>query len=233
MIISHEHRFIFLKCRKVAGSSMERSLSEVCGPSDIVTRDPCQAPIARNYDRPVPVLREILGTYEPIRIARSVRDWRKRPAFYSHVDAYVARARLGKKTWDSYFKFCFERNPWDKCVSFYYWLYRNQQNPVSFAEHFKRTYVFRDRYIPSDWWRYTIGNNLAVDFVGKFENKEADFKGALSNVGLTVELSHAEKTGTRPKSTRNLRDLYTPELIDLVAKYFAWEIRTFGYEFPG
>ena len=37
MIISHKHKFIFIKCRKTAGSSVEISLSQLCGPEDIIT----------------------------------------------------------------------------------------------------------------------------------------------------------------------------------------------------
>lgn len=37
MIVSHAHKFIFLKTRKVAGTSMEIALSRYVGPDDIVT----------------------------------------------------------------------------------------------------------------------------------------------------------------------------------------------------
>ena len=37
MIISHEHKFIFLKTKKTAGTSIELALSQLCGPGDIIT----------------------------------------------------------------------------------------------------------------------------------------------------------------------------------------------------
>jgi hypothetical protein len=37
MIVSHEHKFIFLKSKKTAGTSIELALSQLCGPSDILT----------------------------------------------------------------------------------------------------------------------------------------------------------------------------------------------------
>ena len=37
MIASHQHRFIFLKTRKTAGTSVEIALSKVCGPDDVIT----------------------------------------------------------------------------------------------------------------------------------------------------------------------------------------------------
>ncbi len=37
VIASHSHRFIFLKTRKTAGTSVEIALSKVCGPDDVIT----------------------------------------------------------------------------------------------------------------------------------------------------------------------------------------------------
>src|SRR3972149_2177310 len=37
MIVSHSHRFIFIKTRKVAGTSVDLFLSQFCGEEDIVT----------------------------------------------------------------------------------------------------------------------------------------------------------------------------------------------------
>ena len=37
MILSYKHRFVFIKGRKVGGTSLEVALSSVCGPHDIIT----------------------------------------------------------------------------------------------------------------------------------------------------------------------------------------------------
>jgi hypothetical protein len=37
MIVSHEHKFIFLKTKKTAGTSIELALSALCGPDDVIT----------------------------------------------------------------------------------------------------------------------------------------------------------------------------------------------------
>ena len=40
MIVSHEHKFIFLKTKKTAGTSIELALSELCGPALELSRVP-------------------------------------------------------------------------------------------------------------------------------------------------------------------------------------------------
>ena len=37
MIVSHQHRFVFVKTRKTAGTSIEIALAQHCGPDDIIT----------------------------------------------------------------------------------------------------------------------------------------------------------------------------------------------------
>jgi hypothetical protein len=45
MILSHKHKFVFIKGEKVAGTSVEIALSQICAPDDVVT------PISRRDER--------------------------------------------------------------------------------------------------------------------------------------------------------------------------------------
>ena len=47
MIICHEHKFIFIKTRKTAGTSIETALSMFCGESDSLTYLPSEDESAR------------------------------------------------------------------------------------------------------------------------------------------------------------------------------------------
>lgn len=38
MIVSHKHKFVFIRPKKVAGSSVETALREFCGKEDIATK---------------------------------------------------------------------------------------------------------------------------------------------------------------------------------------------------
>lgn len=95
MIVSHSHRFVFIKTQKTAGTSIEIFLSQLCGEGDVVTP----------FGRPEPG-------------HRPRNFW----GFYSHMPASEAIVALGREVWRDYFTFCFERNPWDKVLSHYRFL---------------------------------------------------------------------------------------------------------------
>src|SRR6185312_1132609 len=82
-------------------------------------------------------------------------------AFFNHMPALLIRERLGARRWDSHFKFCFERDPWEKVVSYFH--YRDDRG----AETSFRDYVLAGP-LPTDFDRYSLGGRIAVDFVGQF-----------------------------------------------------------------
>ena len=93
MIISHRHKFIFLKPQKVAGTSVEVALAQHCGEDDIVTP---------------------IGAFNPEwdedRYAHPGKEW---PGYDRHATLKGVRKRLGQELWDAYGKFELTRNPGD------------------------------------------------------------------------------------------------------------------------
>ena len=131
MIVSHKHRFIFIKTRKTAGTSIEVALAQIAGEDAIVTPldppEPQHDP--RNYKGGWPeTLRWALANPRGRghSLLRFLRDMRidRHCDYYNHMPAWLLRAQVGHDTWDRYFKFCFERNPWEKVASLYSWLAR-------------------------------------------------------------------------------------------------------------
>ncbi len=143
------------------------------------------------------------------------------------MPAAEARARIGDKVWQSYFKFAFDRNPWDRQVSFYHHRYRNEKEPPSFA-----TFMHEDTRARIDNFDiYSIDGDVAVDFIGRFETLGEDLKIALERVGLCLaaELPRA-KTNFRP-ATLQYRDYYDDDTRAMVARWYAREIELLDYEF--
>jgi hypothetical protein len=239
MIISHEHKFIFLKTRKTAGSSIEVFLAGHLGPDAIVT--PIDPPSPdhepRNYERyfnPVPELRRALfapsgpnSLPRKRRVKRPLSDLKRRRAYYNHIDAQRIRDRVGSRVWNSYFKFCFERDPWEKVQSLYYFLLSRPdlKQPSSFEEM-----VLRGK-LPADWGFYSIDGTPVMDFIGRYENLSDDLTTVLQQVGIDVPVVlPREKTAARAELAPRDPVEFTPELDARIALVFSREIAKFGYE---
>ena len=82
MIISHKHKFIFIRPRKTAGTTMQNVLSQICGDDDIVTS---------GYDD---------GTKN---IDQSCWDG------HPHPHLWDVKQLVGEDIWREYFKFTFVR----------------------------------------------------------------------------------------------------------------------------
>ena len=126
MIISHRHKYIFMRTTKTASTSMEIALSRFCGPDDVITPiNPEDEPVRnelgifpQNYSRP-----RKFWEYRPKDIARALlyKQKAEKKLFWNHMSATQVRDKVTQPVWDSYFKFCFVRNPWDRAISRYYW----------------------------------------------------------------------------------------------------------------
>jgi hypothetical protein len=96
MIVSHERKFIFLKTRKTAGTSLEIALSKYCGPRDVLApinfdedmRRQVSGRGKQNHARPVWKLR-------PGQLYRYLRRGEEVEVFAEHMTGVAARRLLG------------------------------------------------------------------------------------------------------------------------------------------
>jgi hypothetical protein len=229
MILSHKHKFIFIKTAKTAGTSIEVFLSKHCGPEDIVT------PIAptveghqpRNYEgfiNPVPEILERPGKlFSVLRHAITSRD-----KFYNHMPAREVRNRVPADVWNSYFKFCVERNPWDKVLSHYHMHAAREGGSLSLDE-----YLARGRF-PINYFRYTnrSGTKIILDRILRYENLVAELSEVFSQLKIPFggTLGVTAKSGYR-SDRRPYQEVFNDEQRKIVEKAFAKEIKLQGYRF--
>jgi hypothetical protein len=189
MILNHQYRFIFIKTRKTAGTSIEVALSRFCGPRDVIT------PISPKDED----LRRELGfrgpqNYQLGGIAGLISRLRREPeknrrVFHNHIHAHKVRDRVPADVWSSYYKICFERNPWDKVISAYWFKHKDGSR-----EGLTRFIMEGEAAIFSDWERYTDQQgNLIVDHVAHYESLTDELAAFSEKVGLPgIELPRAK-----------------------------------------
>lgn len=229
MILSHKHKFIFLKTKKTAGTSIEIGLTELYGDDDVITPLTEADERLRSGERGAQNWRQHgwWNSPRPFRQRRMFKTAAQDYGFYNHMTAAAAKALINDDDiWRSYFKFAFDRNPWDRQVSYYHYCFRNRTQPSfeSFVQSDRRARL-------NNYDIYAIDGEVAVDFVGRYETLEEDLKRALGNVGLDTDVQLPRAKGGFRKEQRSYRDYYTPESQRLVGEWYKSEIALLGYEF--
>ena len=165
-------------------------------------------------------------------------------------------SRAGERLYPGLYTFAFVRNPWDRLLSCYRdkiqgevedftlfsrsgvarclarfdafsakmkfeeFVYAVSSIPDADAdEHFRsqHTFLTNDR------------GEIAVDFVGRYETLEADFRYVAERIGLPEGIN-LPRLQANPRVVR-YRDYYTATTRDIVATRFAQDIALFSYQF--
>ncbi len=224
VIVSHEHKFIFLKTRKTAGTSIEVFLAPLLRVDAIITPVAEVPHPARNFEQPRRRYRSLLAGSH---VWEMQRDIERQRWFFNHIGARLIRARLGPRVWNSYYKFCFERDPWEKTVSWYHYRFAEEPDAPTFAEYVKQG------ELPTDFDRYSLdGASIGVDFVGRFENLVGDLEHALGQIGLDVPVTLTKEKGRFRPRDASVQEVFDAEASARVEQVFSREIAAFGYAAP-
>jgi hypothetical protein len=231
MILSHAHKFIYIKTYKTGSTSIETALSAVCGLDDVITEASEQLrghrmKAAQNYriehpEKPQrPLWKKVLG--------RPERHYHPTVGYYEHMPAWRVRTYCGEEVWRDYFKFTFERNPWDRQVSWYH--YKTKSKAEADRPSFDAFNRDRKRAWVENWDLYTIEGEIVLDFIGRYERLAEDFDRVLERIGLDgkVELPKVNVSRGREAS---YRDYYDEASRELIGGWYRPEIERFGYGF--
>ena len=227
MIISHKHKFIFIKTEKTAGTSIEIALSKICGPDDVITpiepvdeeyRSETGVRTCQNYRIP-------FSKWSFKDFLKSLRSLRL-PSFYNHMSAKEIKKHIDDDQWNDYFKFTFERNPFDKLISFYYWT--NQKNDYNSIQDFIKSGK-AEKIAGYDL--YTINDEIVVDKVYNYEKLNEAMRDISSRLNLNeeLELPKRKAKGNARKNRDHYSKVLGKEEMEWVKKVFSKEIELFNY----
>jgi len=187
-------------------------------------------------------------------LLRANDDPARGPERLAHMTAreYVEFEYLTQSQFDTAFRFAFVRNPWARLVSEY--CYRKYYLRFSFSDfvlHHLPPESMRDTYrhvLPQSEFLLNANGDLCVDFVGRFENLQADFDSVCKLLQLEpAPLAHVdtgsgaaltpldrvrELLGLRQEAAhRHYSGYYDAETRSRVAELYARDIEMFDYTF--
>ena len=233
MIISHKHKFIFIKTAKTGGSTIENILQAHLGPQDIASGSGYHDNFHNRKIRRTHTLNFIKFDYPSVL------------GGYSHVPASFLYKKYfkGKKPKD-YFVFSIERNSYDKAISHWWWhqytkrLYKRQRpTEVSLREHLTRLIESHHNHNHlSCWWRYNQPpefDEFNVDKVYQYHEWGDMWKDLSERFSIDIDMDDTEKIRFKDskKPFAHYSHAYQNNEQELVGQLCAKEIEHFGYEF--
>jgi len=123
----------------------------------------------------------------------------------------------------NYFKFCFVRNPWDRMVSFYTYHKKKHSEKITFNEFCERV-----RTSSLDWWRPQVDYTQTVDFIGRYENIQDDFKILCRKINFPYIPVKKQNVSNNSRSYKEFYSLVTRDVVENIYKE---DIKTFEYTF--
>lgn len=189
--------------------------------------------------------RKIMYLHPPRNGGKSIEDiiFNEKPALGSSCHKTITDFIHKGVDINSYYKFMFCRNPWDRLVSIYYWwitispvsLDESEENTAiseSFNKWVSGEFLKKDMYdghkIPQIKWITDEENDkiIKLDYLGRFENFEKDFNKLCENLDMDLKLPHHNATRHDHYSV-----YYNEESIEIVTKIFREDIEYFSYKF--
>jgi hypothetical protein len=130
------------------------------------------------------------------------------------------------------FYFAFVRSPYDRLVSAYFFVQRGNltvqaENYISHFRPWLMSEQIRSDMVVEEVFRPMVHYlDAPVDFLGRYENLQADFDRACSLIGVGQRTLRRDNASKHPP----WRELYDQEMLDRVYELYREDFESFGYE---
>jgi len=213
MLVSHKYKFIFLKAKKVSGTSTEAFLERYCLSDELEKTHQHTHEVNEQETQ-----YGIIGN----RITQIYKKW------YNHKPAKELRRDLGVETWNAYKKICNIRNPFDVAVSYYTRKVYIKPDKAVFEKFLKDPETVRYLLSNRDIW--SIDGNLTYDFYIRQENLKEDLDNLIQELKLPFYDLDIPTYKMRHKR-EHYSEYYNENSRVIIEKLFEKELDHFGYSF--
>jgi hypothetical protein len=224
MPVNHENKIIFIHIPKTGGTSIQKFLN-------------------LTFSDEAPSKKEQIDYFKEQKIKFD----------YYHSTAYQYKRYVLKEYFERYFKFTFVRNPYDRCVSEFFYANKGHKkrditpshapwldlkpkkdfSPTAFSNHLveytKQTKRYKSHRACQSHFILDENGNSLVDFIGKYENLKEDLIKILDILKINKsieELPHRYKNLVEYDKSQYL----TPKNKELILNIFEKDFELFGYE---
>lgn len=207
MIVSHQHRFIFVPMPKTGTHSVRQALRVHLGPADL----------------------EQVGLFVQKRFPfADIAALR-----HGHLSVRQVRPYIGDAAADSYVKFTFVRNPFDRFVSYCAFMTRETGAFDRDPRGTMQRILFEVRPLQHIHFQpqYTLltddAGALEMDEIGRVETMQASYDAVCARIGIpsaSLGRVNASRRG-------DYRQYYDDALVEGVAALYRRDLDLFGYQF--
>jgi len=161
-----------------------------------------------------------------------IHDEIQHPHFSSQALVQV----IGRQRYDELFKFTIVRNPWDRLVTCYHYYQHKESSFEQWIKNGMPNNITGSKFRPSSlihqlgWFTDEEGNSM-VDFIGKLENIDKDWKIICDFLKIDEPEKIPHKNKTRQARKKHYSTYYDEELKNLVGDMCSEEIKLLNYEF--
>jgi len=225
MLCSHSHKFIFLKTKKTASTSLEIFFERYCRPPgyDIgFSSDEYIGPTG------------IIGQRSSGGFSKGI--------FHSHMPAHAVMDNVNTDIWNNYYKFTSIRNPYDKAVSAFWYhyskdlaLYRKIKTYTldELRQEFKKFILQPIVYsVLQDDEIFLINDQPIVNKFIRYENLFRDLDQVCKDLHIDLPVDQLGNYRSEHRSKEfDYQEYYDEESKLAVSKNFSWQIDYFSYKF--
>ena len=237
MILSHRHRFVFIKTRKTASTSLEIFFSQFCGDDDIVTPVMAEDEIIRHdlggclpqhysaNSRREDEYRAAIRCADVEQMKRALKA--KDMLYRNHMSLAEVSSQVSIP--DDYLVISSDRHPYEKVVSMTYFRLRNKElDDAEFARELERV-IDSEKYRNIDMYRDRQGR-LATRII-RYEALQADTRAICEELGLEFQPRGLPSTKANFRESRDdAGTVLTNEQKHRIAEICAEEFKVYGYQ---